>query len=157
MRMIYDPIPFVKLVQKNFSWKLWANYGYLLENISHVICTIYKCCSCCELKINLQNVYPPCTNMKVPNGRLSGDGSVQARRHGGHLGTVTPKSFLCPEILLCSEKFVSKHMIKTKILPPQKCILPTKPKNLAMGLVLPKLRLQLEYSVLKSIRSRDVS
>jgi len=31
--MIYDPIPFVKLVQKIFSWKLRAYYGYLRENI----------------------------------------------------------------------------------------------------------------------------
>ena len=27
MPMIYDPIPFVKLVQK-FDWKLRAHYGY---------------------------------------------------------------------------------------------------------------------------------
>jgi len=33
MTMIYDSILFVKLVQKNFSWKLRASYGYLRENI----------------------------------------------------------------------------------------------------------------------------
>jgi len=84
--MIYDPISFVKLVQKIFGWKLRAYYGYLGENISNVICTICKCCSCCELNINFQNVYLPCTNMKAPNGMLSGDGSAQSRRHGTALG-----------------------------------------------------------------------
>jgi len=48
----------------------------------------------------------PCTNIKTTNGRLSGDGSTQARRHGGHSGAVTPKSLCAPQILLCSEKFV---------------------------------------------------
>ena len=32
MTMIYNPIPFVMLLQKNFSWKLRA-YGYSRENI----------------------------------------------------------------------------------------------------------------------------
>jgi len=31
--------------------------------------------------------------MNAPNGRLSGDGSVQAPRHGGHSGPVTPQIF----------------------------------------------------------------
>jgi len=43
--------------------------------------------------------------MKAPNGRRSGDGSTQARRHRGHSGAVTTKSF-SPQIFLCSEKFV---------------------------------------------------
>ena len=38
-----------------------------------------------------------------------------------------------------------------------KCILPPKPQNLATGMVLPKLCLQLEYFILKSIRPRDVA
>jgi len=29
--------------------------------------------------------------MKASNGRLSGDGSAQARRHRGAFGTVSPK------------------------------------------------------------------
>jgi len=32
MTMIYDSIPFVKLVQKIFGWKLQAYYAYLREN-----------------------------------------------------------------------------------------------------------------------------
>jgi len=45
MTMIYDPIPFVKLVQKF----LLVNYGPIMgisrENIYNVICTICKCCN----------------------------------------------------------------------------------------------------------------
>ena len=88
---------------------------------------------------------PPCTNRKVPNGRLSGDGSAQARRHEGHSRVVTPKSFLCPPNFVVLRNIFFKHMIKLKIFRPEKCIFPPKPQNLAAGLVLPKLCLQLEY------------
>jgi len=40
MTIIYDPIPFVKLVQKI----LVGNYEPIMG-----ICGICKCCSCCEL------------------------------------------------------------------------------------------------------------
>ena len=58
MTMTYDPIPFVKLVQKILVNKilLRAYCGYLRENIYNVICTNCKCYSCCELNINFQNV-----------------------------------------------------------------------------------------------------
>jgi len=49
----------------------------------------------------------PSTNMKAPNGILSGDGSVQARIHGGAFGDSYPQILFCPQIFLCSEKFVS--------------------------------------------------
>jgi len=61
---------------------------------------------------------PPCTNMKVPNGRLSGDGAAQARIYGGHSGTVTPKSILCPPNFVVLRKICVKHMTKIKIFPP---------------------------------------
>jgi len=45
--------------------------------------------------------------MKAPNGRLSGDGSAQARRHGGAFGASYAQIFFVPpKLLLCSEKFV---------------------------------------------------
>ena len=45
--------------------------------------------------------------MKDPNGRLSGDGSAHARRHGGAFGGSYPQIIFVPsQILLCSEKFV---------------------------------------------------
>ena len=45
--------------------------------------------------------------MKAPNGRLSGDGSAQASRHGGAFGgSYTQILFVPTQILLCSENFV---------------------------------------------------
>jgi len=48
--------------------------------------------------------------MKVPNERLSGDGSAQTRRHEGHSWTVTPSSLLRPENF-------AVLLMKTKIFP----------------------------------------
>jgi len=42
--------------------------------------------------------------MKAPNGRLSGDGSAQARRHGGAFGGSYPKSFFVPLKFCCAQK-----------------------------------------------------
>jgi len=56
--------------------------------------------------------------MKAPNGRLSGSGSAQVRKHGGHSGAVTPKSFLCLANFVVVRKIGFKPMIKTKIFPP---------------------------------------
>jgi len=56
--------------------------------------------------------------MKVTSGRLSGDGSVQVRRHGGHSETITPKYFLCPPNFVVLRKVCFKHMIKIKIFSP---------------------------------------
>jgi len=42
--------------------------------------------------------------MKAPNERLPGDGSAQARRHGGAFrGSYHLIIFVPPKILLCSE------------------------------------------------------
>jgi len=87
-----------------------------------------------------------------------GDGSVQARRHGGHSGAVTPNLFSAsPNSVVLRKIFKNKHMIKTKILPPKNVFSSPKPKNVATGLILPKLCLQLGYFVLKTIRPRDVA
>jgi len=46
--MIYDPIPFVKLVQK--FWLQTTNLLWVFaEKYVLLICTICKCCSCCGL------------------------------------------------------------------------------------------------------------
>jgi len=63
--------------------------------------------------------------------------------------------FVLPNFVVL-RKICFKHMIK-KISPPKNVFFPSKPQNLTTGLVLPKLCLQLEYFVLKSIRSRDVA
>jgi len=57
--------------------------------------------------------------MKASSGRLSADGSVQARRRGGALGAVTAKSFLCPSNFVVLRKNCFKRMIKVKIFAPQ--------------------------------------
>ena len=52
MTIIYDPIPFFKLLQKF----LVGNYEPIMGIFGKIlICTICKCCSCCELNINFQN------------------------------------------------------------------------------------------------------
>ena len=84
MTVVYNPIPFVKLIQKFFH----GNYEPIIMGICGKIFIIYlhnlPCCSCCELNIHFQNIYPSSTNMKPPSGRLPGDGSAQARKHGRH-------------------------------------------------------------------------
>jgi len=56
--------------------------------------------------------------MKVPNGKLSGDDSAQARRHGGQSGAIAIKSFLCPATFVVLRKISFKNMIKIKIFSP---------------------------------------
>jgi len=54
MTMIYDPIPFVKLVQKI----LFGNYEPIMGICGKTFIinfTICKCCSCYELNIHFQN------------------------------------------------------------------------------------------------------
>jgi len=53
--------------------------------------------------------------MKAPNGRLSGDGSAQARRHGGYSGAVALQSFLCPPNFVVLRKICFKHMITINV------------------------------------------
>jgi len=42
--------------------------------------------------------------MKAPNGRLSGNGSAQARRHGGAFGGSYPQIFFVPSKFCCAQK-----------------------------------------------------
>jgi len=63
--------------------------------------------------------------MKAPDGRLSGDGSTQVRRHGGAFGGSYPKSFCTPPNFVVLRKFVL-NMIKIKIFP-HKNVFPPKP------------------------------
>jgi len=54
---------------------------------------------------------------------------------GGHSGAVPPKFLLCPPKFSCSQKICFKNVIKTKIVPPKNVFYPSKPQNLATGLV----------------------
>ena len=71
-------------------------------------------------------------------------------------GSVTPNLFCSPQILLCSEKFVLNIRWKQTSLHPKNVFCPPD-LNLATGLVLPKLCLQLGYFVSKAIWPRDVA
>jgi len=55
--------------------------------------------------------------MKHPNGKLSGDGSAQARSQWEGIQGFTPKSFCAPPNFAVLKHFF-KHMMKTKIIPP---------------------------------------
>jgi len=46
--------------------------------------------------------------MKAPNGRLSGDGSAQAPRHGGTFWASYPQIFLYPLNFIVLKKIVLK-------------------------------------------------
>ena len=46
----------------------------------------------------------PLTNMKASNGRLSGDGSAQVRRHGVAFGGSYPQIFFVPSKFSCAQK-----------------------------------------------------
>jgi len=83
MTMIYDPIPFVKLIQKI----LVGNYepmvgicGKIFIISLHNLQMLFMW----WIKYKFSECLAPCTNMKSSNGRLSGDGFAQARRDGGH-------------------------------------------------------------------------
>jgi len=46
--------------------------------------------------------------MKAPDGRLSGDGSAQARRHGGVFGGSWPQIFFASPKFYCAQKNLSQ-------------------------------------------------
>ena len=63
--------------------------------------------------------------MKVPNGRRPGDGSAQARRHGG-IRRQLPEIFFCvPQILLCSENLFQRFEKYKHLFPMEMHFAPT--------------------------------
>ena len=56
--------------------------------------------------------------MKVPNERLSGDGSAQTRRHGGTFGGSFPQIFFVPPKFCCAQKNLFSTYDKNKNLLP---------------------------------------
>jgi len=62
--------------------------------------------------------------MKASNGRLSGDGSAQTRRHGGGaFGAITPKFFVTPNFNVL-RNICFEHMMKIKRFPPKNVFSP---------------------------------
>ena len=102
MRMIYDPIPFLKLVQKI----LVGNYEPIMR-----ICGKRFIINLHNLKMLLmlwiKNKFSEC---QVPlhqheghQWKTSGDGSAQARRHGGAFGGSNPQIFFVPLKFCCAQ------------------------------------------------------
>jgi len=92
-----------------------AYYGYLRENIInlHNLQMLFML----WIKYKFSECLAPLHNMKDPNGRLSGNGSAQARRH---VGTVTPNSFLCLSKFYCAQEHLFWTYDKNKNLYPLK-------------------------------------
>ena len=103
MTMIYDPIPFVKLVQK-FSVE---NYE-LIMLICGKICIIILHNLQMPFMLWIRNTFSECLaplhKHEAPKGRLSGDGSAQARRHGGAFGGSYSQIFFVPPKCCCPQK-----------------------------------------------------
>jgi len=75
---------------------------------------------------------------------------------GAFRGSV-PKLLCAPEIVLCPEKFfLNIYHNKNKNLPPQQFILPSKPQNLATGLLYTSLHFQI-CGILTALESENVS
>ena len=98
------------------------------------------------IKCKFSECLAPCTNMKASNGRLSGDGSVQACRHGD-----------ISEDFVVLRKFFFKYMIKTKLIPPWKCVFPPKTLKPGYGPRSAKIVSAMGYFVLKAIQPQDVA
>ena len=106
MTMINDPVPFVKLVQKILVGNHEPIMG-ICEKTFIINLHNLEMLFMLWIENKFSECVAPCTNMKVPSGRLSGDGSAEGRRHGGAFGGSYPQIFFVhPQILLCSEKFV---------------------------------------------------
>ena len=127
MTWFYDPIHFVKLVQKilvkyerimGICGKIFIIYLHNLQML-FMLWIKYKFSECLA----------PLHKHEGPDGRLSGDSSAQARRHGGHLGAVTPKSFLWSCKFCCAQKNLFQTHDKKKNLLPKNVF----PPNLKPG------------------------
>ena len=101
MILTQNAIPFVKLVQQTVFGNyepimgIWGEI-FNLHNLQ-ILFMLW-------IKYKFSECLAPCTNMKAYNGRLSGDCSAQARKHGVHSWTVTTKSFLFHPRFCCLQK-----------------------------------------------------
>ena len=103
MTMIYDPKPFVKLVQKFLVGKyepLMGICGKIFIFNLHNVQKLFML----WIKYKFSECLDPCTKMKVPNGRLSGDSSAQACRHRGTFGDSNTQIFSVPTEICCAHK-----------------------------------------------------
>ena len=79
-----------------------------------------------RIKNKFSECLAPLHKHEGPNGRLSGDGSTQARRHGGAFGVSYPQIFFVPPKFCFAQKYLFQAfvVIKIKIFPPIKMYSP---------------------------------
>ena len=117
MTMIYDPIPFINLVQKF----LVGNYEHIMGICGKIfIINLHnlQMVSMLWIKYKFSECLAPLYKHEGPNGRISGDGSSQARRHEGHSGRLPPNLLCVLPNFVMLRKICFKHKIKTKIFTP---------------------------------------
>jgi len=116
MTMIYDPIPFAKLVQKI----LVGSYEPITRICGKIhIINLHNLQMLFMLRIrhNISECLPPLHNHEGPSGRLPEDDSTQARKHGGIRGQSSSKSLFFPQIVLCSIKLFQSYDKDKNIFP----------------------------------------
>ena len=116
MKMIYDPIRFVMLVEKNLVGNfepIMRICGKIFAINLHNLQMLFML----WIKNKFSECLATCTNMKVPKGRLSGDGFPSPADTGGIPGQLAQISFVPPNFVVL-RKICLKHMIKIKIFPP---------------------------------------
>ena len=104
MTMIYDPIPFVKLVQ-TFLVKNCEVIMRICEKICMIILHNLQMLFMLWIRNKFSECLASCTNMRPPmEDFLATVLPMQARRHGGAFGDSYSQIFLCPTIFCCAQK-----------------------------------------------------
>ena len=152
--MIYDPIPFIKLVQKI----LVGNYepimricGKIFTNNLHNLQMLFMLWIKNEFS---ECLAPPAQTWRSPMEDFLVTVLPRPAYTGGIRGQLPPNLFCAPQILLCSEKFVSNIWQKLKSFPHKKCILPPKPQN---GFVSAKIVSAIRIFCFEVYSDRDVA
>ena len=103
MTMIYYPIPFVKPVQNILVgnnepiMRIWGKIFIINLHNLQILFMLW-------IKNKSSECLAPLHKPEGPHGRLSGDGSAQARRHGGAFWGSYPWIFFVPPKFCCAHK-----------------------------------------------------
>ena len=112
--MIYDPIPFVKLVQKISVGNDEPIMG-ICGKIFIINLLNLQMLLCCESNINIQKVWSPCTNMKAPQWKTL---LATVLRRTADTGQLRPNLF-CSTNFVVLRKICFNHMTKKTTFPPK--------------------------------------
>ena len=158
MTMIYNPIPFVKFIQK-FVGNCEPIVGccakiFVIRPNLHNLQMLFML----WIKNNFSECLALLNKHEGPQWKTFWRRFCPGPQTQGDIRWKLPPNIAsAPPNFVVIRKFCFKHMILTKISPPKNVCCTPKPQNLATGLVLPKLCLQLGYFVLKAIRPRDAA